>query len=303
MCRSETEILKQYKEYDYLNKNRERPLVKILVSYIKPAFLFKSEILTPIHLGRAVERESSKGGTISDEDIKWLHENCIGDDDFEDNISAVNRRVGFLTGTYWAWKNYDKLGNPEYFGSFGYRRLFEPNILNNIKQYDCIFLKEVDFSKTGPTIEEHVAKLQGEKTLRIMLDIFNEIYAIDKCQFNEYLKQTSAYMYEMYIMKKEIFFYFCDWIFPLLFNFLTIPSEKFGFKNVNSIGAKFVMQTKEMRNVAYLMEIITGYFCYKLYNHQHLKIKLSNLIYLESKAQKNNRNLIIAKLLQEKLRR
>ena len=64
---NEQELLYEYKQYDGINNNK--PLVKILVSYIKPSFLFKSEILTPIHLGRAVERDTSKDGVISDEDI------------------------------------------------------------------------------------------------------------------------------------------------------------------------------------------------------------------------------------------
>ena len=69
--------------------------------------------------GRAVEKNLSKEGKLSAADLKWLHENCIGDDNFEGNISSANRRVGFLTGTYWAWKNYEKLGNPQYFVSSG----------------------------------------------------------------------------------------------------------------------------------------------------------------------------------------
>ena len=141
----EEQLLNEYKKYDCLNQDKKKPLVKIFVSYIKPSFLFKSEILTPIHLGRAVEKDNSKDGKITDEDIKWLHENCIGDDDFEGNISHVNRRVGFLTGTYWAWKNYEKLGNPKYFGSFGYRRLLNPICLENLKEFDIILPPKYDF--------------------------------------------------------------------------------------------------------------------------------------------------------------
>ena len=55
---NEQNLLDEYKKYDFLNK--EKAKIKILVSYIKPSFLFKSEILTPIHLGRAVEKEISK---------------------------------------------------------------------------------------------------------------------------------------------------------------------------------------------------------------------------------------------------
>ena len=95
--------------------------------------MFKSEILTPIHLGRTVEKECSKDGEVTDKDIEWLHKNCIGDDNFEGNISHLNRRVGFFTGTYCAGKNYEKLGNPKYFGSFGYRRLLFPNCLKVIQ--------------------------------------------------------------------------------------------------------------------------------------------------------------------------
>src|SRR5574344_637512 len=126
------DLLNEYKRYDYLGESSLSPLVKIFVSYIKPSFLFKSTILIPIHLGRAVEKEASKDGVMSDADIEWLHKNCIGDNDFEGNISKLNRRVGFFTGTYWAWKNYEKLGNPKYFGSFGYRKLLEPSFLKDL---------------------------------------------------------------------------------------------------------------------------------------------------------------------------
>ena len=133
MTETEEKIIntfRSYKKYDDLNQNKSS--IKILVSYIKPSFLFKSNILTPIHLGKTVERDSSKDGAQSQSDIEWLHQNCEFNDDFEGGISQYNRRVGFLTGTYWAWKNYEKLGNPDYFGSFGYRRLLNPDFLDDI---------------------------------------------------------------------------------------------------------------------------------------------------------------------------
>ncbi|KQH56827.1 glycosyl transferase, partial [Campylobacter coli] len=93
----------------------ENPKVKILVGYHKPAVLLKDEILTPIHLGRALATQVSKDGEMSKEDFKWMCENMIGDDT-GDNISHLNRYFCELTGIYWAWKNYDKLGNPDYIG-------------------------------------------------------------------------------------------------------------------------------------------------------------------------------------------
>ena len=36
----------------------EKPKVKILISYHKPAVLLKDEVLTPIHVGRALATQS-----------------------------------------------------------------------------------------------------------------------------------------------------------------------------------------------------------------------------------------------------
>ncbi|EAK5848006.1 DUF4422 domain-containing protein, partial [Campylobacter lari] len=111
-----------------INENTN-PKVKILVGYHKPATLIKNEIFTPIHLGRDLATQASKDGEMSQEDFDWMCENMIGDNTGE-NISYLNRYFCELTGIYWAWKNYDKLGNPDYIGFAHYRRL-----LFNDKEY------------------------------------------------------------------------------------------------------------------------------------------------------------------------
>ena len=68
---------------------------------------------------------------MSEEDYKWMLENMIGDDT-GDNISDKNREYCELTGIYQAWKNYDKLGNPDYIGFIHYRRL----LVFNEYEYD-----------------------------------------------------------------------------------------------------------------------------------------------------------------------
>lgn len=240
------DILADFKRYDRLNSNTS--LIKILVSYIKPSFLFKSEILTPIHLGRAIEKENSKDGIISDDDLKWLHENCIGDDDFEGDISDVNRRVGFLTGTYWAWKNYEKLGNPEYFGSFGYRRLLNPNFLDNLEKYDLILPRKKDFKLE--TLKEQFSGYHGDKLYMNMMNVFNNIYPQEIAELEKYFNGTSGYFDELYVMKKEIFFDFCEWIFPLLFEYLKMP--------------QITLKNNDFRDVGFMIERLTGYYCNKL---------------------------------------
>ncbi len=270
------EILKKYKEYDFFNKDKKTPQVKILVSYIKPSFLFKTEILTPIHLGCAVEKEISKDGAISEEDILWLHNNCISDDDFKDSISLVNRRVGFLTGTYWAWKNYDKLGNPEYFGSFGYRRLLNPEFLQKLQDFDLILPKQRNLNLE--TIKEQFIRYHGEEIYQNMINVFETVYPQEKSDLQDYLSRKKGYFDEIYIMKKNIFFDFCSWIFPLLFEFLKLPEVKNG---------------KEIRDVAFIMERLTGYYCYKL-----AQIKLN---YLEEDVIVTEKMVINPKVLDKNL--
>ena len=300
---SEQELLDEYKKYDYLNEDDKRPLVKILVSYVKPSFLFKSEILTPIQLGRAVENAPSKDGIQSSENLKWLHEHCEFHDDFEGGISEHNRRIGFLTGTYWAWKNYDKLGNPQYFGSFGYRRFFKTDFLEKLNNYDCIIPCRVDFSKTGPTIKDHILKLQGQNTLNIIVDVLNKMHPEDKHKFRYYLKSQSAYIYEIYVMKRDLFFEFCEWIFPLLFELLKISPEKYKFKDDNSLEAKFVEESGEVRDIAYVIEILTGFYCHKLDICDNLVSKQQSMSYILSNDSNSNKTKLVMKLLREKLKK
>ena len=75
--------------------------IKIMLSYHKPDHLFKDDILTPVHAGRA---NAKKRMDKDDEKLKWLLENMIGDDTGE-NISTKNTLYNEMTTVYWAWKN------------------------------------------------------------------------------------------------------------------------------------------------------------------------------------------------------
>ena len=93
------------------------PSVKILISYHKPDQLIKDDILTPINAGRSISINNSNPN------LPWLIENCIPDNS-GDNISDKNLVYNEMTSIYWAWKNYNSIGNPDYIGHFHYRRHF-----------------------------------------------------------------------------------------------------------------------------------------------------------------------------------
>ena len=264
---TEQNLLDEYKKYDYLNEDGKRPLVKILVSYIKPSFLFKSKILTPIQLGKAVEKADSKDGVQSDENLKWLHENCEFNDDFEGGISEHNRRIGFLTGTYWAWKNYEKLGDPEYFGSFGYRRLFDSEVLKNIGQFDMIVPQK---RHNDQTYRKRLINYLGCTFFQETLGAIYKKLNVEKKHVEEYLNQNDIYFDEIYIMRKNIFFEFCEWIFPLLSTLINIEKSD---DNSEKIMVKDLLKLRnEKRDIAYLTEFLTGYFIYKKLGEHKLNI-------------------------------
>lgn len=261
--------------YTNINLQGKRPKLKVLVSYIKPSFLFKSDVLTPIHLGRAVATEISKDGTISQSDSLWLQQSCIGDDSFPDNISKVNRNVGFLTGTYWAWKNYEKLGDPEYFGSFGYRRLFMPKFLKNLNDYDLILPKR---DVQNPNLQEFFVSSHGQKAYDVMRNSISRLYPNMLSDFDNYMSLNSGYMFEIYILKKNLFFEFCQWIFPLLFDILKlnlsslmpqgIEKEKiiqfFANMHEEHLCNFNNFELYQKRGVGFIMERLTGFYLEKL---------------------------------------
>lgn len=84
------------------------------------------------------------GHSLKDE---WSSAHLVPDDT-GDNISSRNGILNELTTIYWAWKNYDKIGNPNYIGFNHYRRFFARNDILDYKYMDMIVASPV-FSNTS----------------------------------------------------------------------------------------------------------------------------------------------------------
>ena len=227
--------------------------IKIFVVYHKKSKLFKNSILTPIHVGRAIACDKNNDGVIRKEN-KWLLSHMIGDDTGE-NISYKNKYLNELTAIYWVWKNYEKIGAPEYVGFSHYRRLFslkhKEHIFKDIfKKYDIITLLPHD---TGKTIYEF---WQDQKNIikynvtlndfDLLLNILKKIRPEDFSSFQQYLNNEQFLYYKnMFVMKKVQFFEYCEFIFPILFEL-----EKYLDTNSRKIG--------------YLAEILTSFYLDKI---------------------------------------
>ena len=202
--------------------------IKILVAYHKKAPLYSNEVLVPIHVGRAVAKDKSKDGIISDLELEWLKSNMIGDDT-GDNISHLNRYFCELTALYWAWKNYDKLENPDYIGLCHYRTLFYLNKFTKHKKINGILdyvglnretiqklLQKYSIIVPHPILIEELGEKRStffkKDAEELMLNEVPELYKEFQC----FCETGLSYHKNIFLMKREDFFEYCEKVFGLL---------------------------------------------------------------------------------------
>lgn len=176
--------------------------VTILVACHKPDKVFKNDVYSPIHVGRAVS--------------KWKNEmNDMIGDDTGDNISFKNPYYCELTAQYWAWKNVDS----EYIGLCHYRRYFETEFTaDNI---DAILGSHADVILAKPLVERHC---MGKRLcLASCLEDFEIFMRCLKYVSPEmwncclhFLNGNVCYPYNMFVMKKSEFNNFASWQFSVL---------------------------------------------------------------------------------------
>lgn len=213
-----------------------KPSIKLLVCYHKPDKLLKDDICVPIHVGRAIANQSAEQ---NDSKLQWMKQNMIGDDT-GDNISLKNKSYNELTAIYWAWKNYDTLGNPDFIGLMHYRRHFifrpsddvveeyfdiddnylnlinySPDIIGNIlSKYDYIaHIGHVD------EVYKHYYENHHIEDLDLAIKILKQKYPKFSKIADEYLQMSDVNFCNMFVFPKKIFFEYCKWIFDILEEF------------------------------------------------------------------------------------
>lgn len=178
--------------------------------------------------------------------------NHLPGDDTGDNISVKNPTCCELTVQYWAWKNADA----DYYGFCHYRRYFDfaqhreekdkfGNIIaeylndRSIRKYrltgelprriiensDIVVSDPVDVSKMPRAfldIEDHFVNDSGflrAEDLALMRQVVAQLAPEYLDTFNRYFAGKSGYFCNMFVARKEIFFRYCQWLFPLLEEF------------------------------------------------------------------------------------
>ena len=261
---------------------------------------------------------------MSEEDYKWMLENMIGDDT-GDNISHLNRTLNELTSMYWAWKNYDKLGNPDYIGFMSYRRFlifneFEfdkheqnkvekaykevwTNSIENfiekyglnletinkyIKKYDLILpmKSELKLVNTNSVREDYAKNIEGVNVEDYdkMVKFICKNYPDYKDYILEQRDSSRRYFYQMFIVRRDLFFDYCNFLFLVLGKL-----DKLIDTSNYSINGK--------RTLAYLGEALFDCYMRKLTDERVIKYKELGVVKIfesinEDKADEIKENII-----------
>lgn len=215
-----------------------RQSIRIFVSTHKDVDRFDSDILQPVQVGSSRAKR---------------HLPYALGDDTGDNISELNPMYCELTTQYWAWKNVEA----DYYGFCHYRRYFDFNedrhkeneygeimagsinaaaqakyclddasIKECVEGYDVITTEIKDLRKfpgdvDSPDAQYKAAPRLHYKDLRRVIDILKEMHPEYADDADAFLSGHRSCFCNMFIMRKEIFFEYCEWLFPILERFVS----------------------------------------------------------------------------------
>lgn len=175
-----------------------------------------NNLYLPLHVG-AEGKFDENGNPIN---LGFMKDNT------GDNISNKNASFCEITGIYWAWKNL----HADYIGLVHYRRYFAVRkkrddafsaVLNRNDVEDlCKKYKIVVPVKRRYYIESlysHYAHTHYASQLDATRDILEEKFPEYLASFDDVLRQSSGYMFNMMIMQRQLFNHYCEWLMSILF--------------------------------------------------------------------------------------
>lgn len=228
-------------------------------------------------------------------------------DDTGDNISEKREKYGEITVQYWAWKNI----KADYYGLCHYRRylsfskhqdyiknqfqlveeknisresvdkfgLNESEIRHEIDSYDAILpqlfdIREINSNQNYTHRRRYTDQLGSNlanKSIDILLNTVRESCPEYFDTAKKYYSDSKAYFCNCFIMKKDVYFRYCEWLFDLLFKI----ESRIDFSKLSEV---------QTRIPGFLSEDLLSIFF--LYNNQNLKTKELELVFFENTTRK-----------------
>ena len=218
--------------------------IKIIIATHKKYEMPSDEMYLPVHVGAEGKQ-----------DLGYTKDNT------GDNISLKNPYFCELTGLYWAWKNL----NNDYIGLAHYRRHFtdklfrsknpSKNISNAVSKskvdkmfdsVDVILPKKRNYYIDN--LYDHYKHTMYVEPLDETRRIIEEKYPEYLKEFDKLHKRTSAHMFNMFIMKKDILNGYCNWLFDILFEL----DKKIDDSKYDQFHARFYGRVSELLLDVYL---------------------------------------------------
>ncbi len=189
--------------------------VKIIVATHKKYIFTDSNTYTPIQVGSALNQH----------EFGYLLDNS------DKSISDKNGSFCELTALYWAWKN-SYFVKHEYCGLAHYRRYFsgtlpfnglsilsESEILKLMQTYDVILPKKRHYYIE--TVREHYNNAHYTKDLDALAVVVQQLYPEYMQAFDTVMNKRSIHLYNMFVMRPELYEQYCTWLFSILFELET----------------------------------------------------------------------------------
>lgn len=144
-------------------------------------------------------------------------------DDDGENISEKNPNYNELTAIYWAWKNLDA----DAVGLVHYRRFLSKkrkrdleNILNKREVEELLAKTPIILPKKRKyyieTNYSHYIHAHHQEPIDVTRKVIVDKYPEYLDAFDQMMKRTSAHMFNMFVMKKELFDEYATWLFDIL---------------------------------------------------------------------------------------
>ena len=187
----------------------------IIVATHKKYRMPGDSLYLPVHVGAEGKTDES-GAPL---DLGYVKDNT------GDNISIKNKNYCELTGLYWAWKNLDA----DYIGLAHYRRHFtvrrggdkwqrpisRAELEGLLGKNEVIMPKKRNYfieTNYSQYVHAHHA-IDLETTRQIISEHCPEyLRAYDRS-----MKRTTGHRFNMFIMKRDKFDAYCEWLFDILF--------------------------------------------------------------------------------------
>lgn len=220
--------------------------IKILVAAHKRAPMPQDDMYLPTHVGKA----------LSSDNFGYTPDNT------GDNISAKNKSFCELTGIYWAWKNL----NADFVGLVHYRRLFVnrnslfcKDILSREKAEELLASHDVILPKQRhyyiETTRGQYEHAHNPHDLIVVEDILKERHPQYLSAFAKVMSRTYGHRFNMFIMKRELFNNYCEWLFDVLFELEkridTTKYNKYNSRVFGFISERLLDVWVEANNVNY----------------------------------------------------